>query len=124
MPPKPRVQIPAHVLVYTIGFIPGCAYGKNPLVMSMDDGGGRWLSISVDGIRWDCVAMQNRLDPTLQFRCTYAGYFIFVDANLSKNAHLIIIMILVMPKQRIIGTRMHLRTKSSKRSFERITHTT
>lgn len=23
---KPRIQIPVHVLVYTIGFIPGCAY--------------------------------------------------------------------------------------------------
>mmetsp|Transcript_13598 Transcript_13598/g.29564 ORF Transcript_13598/g.29564 Transcript_13598/m.29564 type:complete len:173 (-) Transcript_13598:163-681(-) len=26
MPPKPRVQIPAHVFVYTIGFLPGVAY--------------------------------------------------------------------------------------------------
>lgn len=26
MPPKPRIQIPAHVFVYTIAFIPGVAY--------------------------------------------------------------------------------------------------
>lgn len=26
MPPKPRVRIPVHVLVYTIGFLPGVAY--------------------------------------------------------------------------------------------------